>query len=240
LCTSDAIETVTLAPAPPANTDRVDLVVCHPRSVDLDGSSSQEDFIFEVVAGAEGAPPGVAPAVPAGTVALAQVHVVGGSATIAAGNITDRRPPGLAIPTPATIAKYGMRASAGAVTSPATASTAQKVPLVKVYDQANALANSTYTCPVAGRYLVRGSVSASVNNGVNVNCRLYRNGAADTIYGAANAYPSSAATGVQAVALIMCAAGDTLELWWQTTAASIPMRAVASEAYLAIDYLGPT
>ena len=102
LCTSDAVETLTLAPAPPAGTDRVDLIVCQPRSVDLDGTSSQEDFIFAIVAGAEGAPPGAAPAVPAGTVALAQVHVAGGSASLVAGNITDRRPTGLAVPpTPA-------------------------------------------------------------------------------------------------------------------------------------------
>jgi hypothetical protein len=97
LCTSDAVETLTLAPAPPAGTDRVDLVVCHPRSVDLDGVSNQEDFIFEIVAGAEGPPPGTPPATPAGTVALARVHVAGGAASIAAADVTDVRPFGLAV-----------------------------------------------------------------------------------------------------------------------------------------------
>jgi len=97
LCTSDAIETLTLAPAPPAGTDRVDLVVCHPRSADL-GGTTEEDFIFAIVAGAEGAPPGAAPAVPAGTVALAQIHVAGGAASLAAGDITDRRPGSISVP----------------------------------------------------------------------------------------------------------------------------------------------
>jgi len=83
LCTSDAIETLTLTPAPPAGTDRADLVVCRPRSVDLDGTSNQEDFIFEAIAGATGSPPGTQP--------LAWVTVRGGSASIAPADVSDIR-----------------------------------------------------------------------------------------------------------------------------------------------------
>jgi hypothetical protein len=137
--------------------------------------------------------------------------------------------------------RYGMRTPAAAVTSPSTANTAQKVPLAaSVYDQAAALAGGTYTCPVAGRYLARGSVSASIAAALIISARVNRNGAVDTIGQAQNGTGANAATMAQAVALIMCAAGDTLELWWQVGAASIPIRATASESYLAVDYLGPT
>jgi hypothetical protein len=239
LCSSDAVEQVTLTAAPASGSNRYDLVVCQPRGTDLDGGGNN-DFIFAVVTGVAAASPSV-PATPAGQLALAQIYVPGGSASVTAGNITDLRPGGLSIASAVT-PRYGARYSAGAVTSPATASTAQQVPLTgggKVYDQANAVTGSTYTCPAAGRYLVRASVSATVASGVNLQCRIYRNGALDTTYGAANAYPSTAATMVGAVALILCAVGDTLEMWWQTTATSIPIRNVANESYLAIDYLGP-
>lgn len=98
LCTSDAIETLTLDPAPPSGTDRVDKIVCRPRSTDLDGTSTQEDFIFDVVKGTE-APSGAAPwpATPAGTVALAVVLVAGGAASIAASGVFDQRPFNLAV-----------------------------------------------------------------------------------------------------------------------------------------------
>ena len=89
LCTSTAIETLTLDPSPPSGTDRVDLVVATPRSVEFGGGST-EDWIFAVVKGAQGAPPGAAPAVPAGSLAVAQIHVAGGAATITAANIFAR------------------------------------------------------------------------------------------------------------------------------------------------------
>lgn len=83
LCTSDAVETLTLDPAPPAGTDRLDLIICRPRSIDLDGVSTQEDFIFDNVTGASGAPQGTQP--------LAWVTVRGGAASIAAGDVQDIR-----------------------------------------------------------------------------------------------------------------------------------------------------
>jgi len=93
LCHSDAVETVAdFLPAPPAGTDRTDLVVCQSRGNDLDGGVNN-DFIFQALAGAE-APAGTStpPATPAGAVALAQVLVTGGMASIAAASITDVRP----------------------------------------------------------------------------------------------------------------------------------------------------
>lgn len=95
LCTSDAIETVTLEPAPPSGTNRIDLVICQPRGADLDGGTNN-DFVFVYVKGAEAASP-TPPAAPPGALVLARVRVNGGAATIAAADITDVRPFGLAV-----------------------------------------------------------------------------------------------------------------------------------------------
>ena len=93
LCTSDAVEQVTLTAAPASGTNRIDVVTCHPRGNDLDGGSNN-DFLFDFVTGTAAATPTV-PATPAGQVALAQIYVAGGSASVTAGNITDVRPGGL-------------------------------------------------------------------------------------------------------------------------------------------------
>ena len=93
LCSSDGIENVTLTAAPSSGTNRYDLIICRPRGNDLDGGANN-DFIFDFVTGTPAASPAV-PATPAGTVALAQIYVPGGSASVTAGNITDVRPGGL-------------------------------------------------------------------------------------------------------------------------------------------------
>jgi len=95
LCSSDASEAVTVTAAPPSGQNRIDLIICRPRGNDLDGGANT-DFIFDVVTGTPAASPAV-PATPAGTVALAQISVAGGAASIVAGNITDVRPGNLAI-----------------------------------------------------------------------------------------------------------------------------------------------
>lgn len=141
----------------------------------------------------------------------------------------------------AIVARYGARYTAGAVTSPATANTAQQIPLgVKVYDQANAVSGNVYHCPAAGRYLVRGSISgAALPVSASVLCYLRRNGANDTTTQVFN--PVAAQTVmIQSVAVILCAAGDTLDLAWQTSATSIGLRANAPESFLVVEYLGPT
>lgn len=104
LCSSDAVETVTLAAAPGAGTNRIDLVICQPRGNDLDGGANT-DFLFTNVTGTPAASPTV-PATPAGSVALAQILVPGGSASVSAGNITDVRPGGLALSGGASLPPY--------------------------------------------------------------------------------------------------------------------------------------
>ena len=93
LCYSDAVEVVTATAAPASGQSRIDLVICQPRGNDLDGGANN-DFVFLVVAGTAATTGSqVAPAVPAGAVALAQIAVAGGTASISAANITDRRAP---------------------------------------------------------------------------------------------------------------------------------------------------
>jgi hypothetical protein len=97
LCTWDAPEVVNLAPSPPAGTDRIDLIVCQSHGQDLDGGNV-DDFVIAAVDGSAGQGPSpTPPAVPPGAVALAHVHVNGGAASVAAADITDVRPFGLAV-----------------------------------------------------------------------------------------------------------------------------------------------
>jgi len=104
LCTSDAQEAVNLNPAPPSGTDRYDVIICRPRGQDLDGGAN-DDFIFDFVSGTAAASPTV-PAIPAGTVALANVRIRGGAATVAAADVADVRPHGLALAGGAARAPY--------------------------------------------------------------------------------------------------------------------------------------
>lgn len=117
LCTSDAFETVTLPAANPT-LPRIDLVVCQPRSVDL-GTGSQEDWWFTSVQGVAASSPAV-PATPANMVAIAQVLVPAGAASIVAGNITDVRPGGMSVASSLAPASAPRGWVAG-VTGPATA-----------------------------------------------------------------------------------------------------------------------
>jgi hypothetical protein len=115
LCSSDAVEVVTLTAAPGTN-NRIDLVTCHPRGNDLDGGANN-DFIFDYVTGAVAASP-AAPPVPAGQVALAQVYVGQGVAAVTAGNITDVRPAGLAVAPPASAPRGTLAQATSTVNSP--------------------------------------------------------------------------------------------------------------------------
>jgi hypothetical protein len=100
LCYWDAIETVTVGPAPGAGQSRLDWIVAQLRGNDLDGGANN-DFIFVDVQGVVAATGSqVAPAVPAGALAIAQLLVPGNTVTIAGGNLTDTRPGNLSVPAP--------------------------------------------------------------------------------------------------------------------------------------------
>jgi hypothetical protein len=89
LCSSDAVEQVTLPTAPGAGLNRWDLIVCQARGNDLDGGANN-DFIFNYVQGTAAASP-TEPATPANATALAAIYITGGSAAVVAANINSRR-----------------------------------------------------------------------------------------------------------------------------------------------------
>jgi hypothetical protein len=101
LCPSTAVETVTLDPAPPSGTNRVDLIVAQVHSVELGDAS--EEWVFLPVRGAEG---GAAPAVPPNAYERARVAVTGGAAAITAADITQGIRP-MAVPALAAWATRG-------------------------------------------------------------------------------------------------------------------------------------
>ena len=174
LCSSDAVEPVTLAAAPASGSNRYDLVICQPRGQDLDGGANN-DFIFTTVTGTAAATPTV-PAVPAGAVALAQIYVPGGSASVTAGNITDRRPgflslastiaPAQAAGTAAVTFSAGTASNVVAVTFPAGRfSTPPRV--FASADNTGYWANASNATATGCN--VRGFVAASQSATINVN-----------------------------------------------------------------------
>jgi hypothetical protein len=100
MCVSDAVETLTLDPAPPSGQSRTDLIICQAHGADLDGGSVN-DFVFDKVTGTPAlagadepeARPRAVPVTPAGAVPLAYVNVPGGAATFDYTKVGDRRQP---------------------------------------------------------------------------------------------------------------------------------------------------
>lgn len=127
LCPWDAPEPVTIGAAPGSGTNRIDVITVYPRGNDLDGGANN-DFIFAVVPGSVAVTP-TPPAVPAGQLAWYQVYVPGGAAALVAGNLTDVRPGGMAIPptTGAGSAPRGYVAGSTGPASPVSATSATPV-----------------------------------------------------------------------------------------------------------------
>lgn len=88
LCRSDAVTNVAVGAAPGAGSSRIDLVVA--RVYDTEYGEATDSWTIEVVAGTAGPSP-VAPAVPAGSIALARVAVGSEVAAITNGDITNTR-----------------------------------------------------------------------------------------------------------------------------------------------------
>jgi hypothetical protein len=235
LCLWDATEQVTITASPTSGQSRIDLIVVQARGNDLDGGANN-DFILTYVTGTPATTGSqTVPATPAGMLALAQILVAGGSSFIPAANITDVRP-GNMPPAP----RYALRAWQSAGLTSGAVNTIQAIPYnAKVFDQANAFSGGLYTCPVAGIYLARASVSASIPAGTSINIRTQKNGTDDAFANLSNGTGTNAAIVPQVVSMISCAAGDTIGAAWQTGTASIPVRAVAIEMFITIDYLGP-
>ena len=95
LCVCDAPEVIASPAAPGAGQNRYDLYVIRPRDPAVNASYTQNDWLLDVVPGTPSASPTppTAASAPSGTVAVATCLVVGGQATLTAGNLTDLRPP---------------------------------------------------------------------------------------------------------------------------------------------------
>jgi hypothetical protein len=146
LCTSDAVEQVTLTAAPGAGLNRYDWIICQPRGNDLDGGANN-DFIFDKVTGTPAASP-VAPPIPAGAFPIAIILVPALSASITTANTIDWRRGVLGIAT--TVKARAYRNAAWTTGSGA-------IPYdTRSYDPLSSfnLATGAYTCPYAGDYLV--------------------------------------------------------------------------------------
>jgi hypothetical protein len=263
LCTSDAVETVTLAAAPGSGQNRYDLVVCQPRGNDLDGGANN-DFIFVNVTGVAAATPTV-PATPPGSVALAQIYIPGGSASVTAGNVTDVRPHGLGPEVPLAagaalssytdpitsevwVAKGGVNGGAWrkardvlhAQMQRAAAFTATGTNTILTYDTVvndpyGLWVTNGYTAPVAGLWRLHGHGVFSPTAAVNIYFQTYRNGAPINT----SLHSFSTTTTVQVEATVKAAAGDTFQINVLATGANAPMSAPAANFnYFLADYLG--
>lgn len=94
LCVSDAPEQATSPAAPASGQSRIDLFIIRPRDPAVNAAYTQNDWIFDVVPGTPVASGPTVPATPAGCLAVCQVLVVGGQATLSQANLTDMRVPG--------------------------------------------------------------------------------------------------------------------------------------------------
>jgi len=89
LCTSTAVENVTIGGAPSAGTTRLDLIVAQVRDGDVNAGPNN-DWIISVVAGTAASTPSE-PTAPASSVVLARVSVASGTAAVTNAMIQDRR-----------------------------------------------------------------------------------------------------------------------------------------------------
>jgi hypothetical protein len=230
LCASDSIEVVTLGTAPGAGTNRIDVVACTVTSTDI-GTTAGDAFSFTSVAGTPSASP-VAPTVPAGSVAIAQVLVLGGQATVQAGNITDRRNPSQ--PRDTLHAKMG-RAAAQAFAAGGGPITFDTV-LFDLQGMWSAAAGG-FVVPVPGIYLVTGSLQLGVMAGGSyAQMQAIQN--ASVLYGATlDQVASSAGLGPSVSITMKCAAGDVIKIGVNTSVA-VSSLGGTQFCWGGLDYLG--
>jgi hypothetical protein len=233
LCASDAVEVVGLATAPGAGNNRIDVVCATVASTDI-GTAAGDTWSFTVVS-STAIPSPVAPTIPAGSVAIAQVLVTGGSASIVSANITDRRTPSNARDLlHARIYQNGAWNSAAAS------------PVAMAFDSVDfdpggmySIPNHRFTAPVPGIYLLTSLVSVSYNGTNATEIQAWKNGAnyfsAGSGSGNQSAYArirSLLSTTIKAVA------GDTFQVAFFTNPAALAGNVGPGDTFAAFDYLG--
>jgi hypothetical protein len=142
------------------------------------------------------------------------------------------------IPLP-NVSRYSCRVYRTAAFTFTTANTQYVIPWdTKAWDLDNCvnISNGTYTCPVAGLYLVRTSVSYNAGGALQAVTRIVVNGTVDTYVvgylGIVSAFP------VEAVATLTCNANDAITTVGSCNAASVALRVGSVESYMAVIYLG--
>jgi hypothetical protein len=233
LCVSDAVEQVELAGPPTGGQQRYDLIICFPRGIDI-GVSGVADFVFTYVSGQAVVGPPAVPATPIGTVALARVLRIGGSASVQPQDITDTRPGGTSLSDVAV--KYQARAFLSANIAASNADYTP-VPLNAIsFDPFGCMVNmgstaAAYRCPVAGYYRVGGHVSSTVH----LTTTIFKNGL-EAARGGVVATPTGTIANI-VCDVLQCAAGDLLSLRYFTGGANIGGTAVGLVTYLTVERL---
>jgi hypothetical protein len=172
LCGTDTVDSSASCPAAPASgLNRYDVVTVLPRGNDLDGGANN-DWILNVISGTAVASPTV-PAVPAGQLALAQIYVPGGSASVSAGNITDMR--GMQMAVPGLVAARAVINDTGAPSVPVVALSMAAA----TFDTVTAMTSTGYTVKVPGFYQVNYTIYArSLLAAAQPVVGIYKNGSA--------------------------------------------------------------
>jgi hypothetical protein len=137
------------------------------------------------------------------------------------------------------VSRYSCRVYRTAAFTFTTANTQYVIPWdTKAWDPDNCvnISNGTYTCPVAGLYLVRASVSYNAGGALQTVVRILVNGTIDTTVIGYMGIVSAFA--MEAVATLTCNANDAITTAGQCNTASTAMRGGTSESYMAVIYLG--
>src|SRR5262245_3092067 len=234
LCSWDAVEQVTLPAAPAAGTNRYDLIIVQARGNDLDGGANN-DFIITYVQGTAAASPTV-PAVPANAVALSQHYIPGGSSQVTLANWVERRIPNQAWAQANVYARVHMSAQASpAANTQIPFNVATRDPLGMW-----SVANKRFTVPYPGHYLVQGCIYfGTVNTSSWTEVYVRRNGTMVAIAGGSFMGLNSWGQPAPYNEIVVCNAGDTIDLVWNGAAGSIGGAADGTRSYADVQYLHP-
>lgn len=210
---NDAVVTKAIAASDPTN-PRIDIVVATVRDKQYP-FYTQDDWLIQVVTGTPSATP-AAPATPTDSVLLAQVAVAATVASILNANITDKR-------VRAGTTRYHASVHSSIAQNESSGVNAILALNVADYDPSGSynISSYTFTCPVAGIYLVNASyldpmyVPAGTGDR---SCFIVKNGVQGRELGRIT--NQQAATGgndrVGGMTTVLCAAGDQLQIWYVT------------------------
>jgi hypothetical protein len=151
LCRWDAAEVVTSPTAPPAGNSRIDIVILQVRDPQLDAGVNN-DFIFQVISGANSTGTPVAPTVPANAMGIAQYTVPASVANLNGVTIVDVR---------TVMGSPGGRVASTVVTAGGSFAAAD-----------TDLAAVNFTAGAGRRYRLSGAYTASVSTGSTLSLKL--------------------------------------------------------------------